>query len=1272
MSKNFRKLTPIDSVELGIYADAIDKAFSDSDLKNIAISGSYGSGKSSVLETYKKKRPKKKFLHISLAKFSSPSHSREENISSKCDKVTGETNVEQNKYKSETPSSSFNLEGKILNQLVHQIPLWRIAQTNLKVKQKISMFRFLCEAGLLAIGVLALIYVILFEQWSYYIINPMISLTNDEGIPVISPEGWLYDTLTFLVSPQFRASLIMLVIVCALIFTYRFVVLQKTKKIIQKISIKGAEIEILGENKDSYFDKHLNEVLYLFEHSGHHAIVFEDIDRFDANQIFVRLREINTLINVKRKRRFEKRPLVWFRACFRRTYKPLRFIYLLRDDIFESKDRTKFFDYIVPIVPVVDGSNSYDKLVGTLKEGGINEKFDHAFLKKLLLYVDEMRLLLNIYNEFLVYKECVVTTGQDWNKMFAMITYKNIFPQDFAELQLDKGYVHTVLNNKHQHISEEVSQLQQKIVSIEGEIETIENEHLVAPEEFHTVLAVEQMASNYGSYTAQEIKTISLTGDRKVKYDSRISSLEAKTNGKIEKLRKRIEEKRSRIEKLESVVSFFELAQTADNAELFKATEKNSVGKPRDFRAIEEDDYFQLLKFLLSFGWIDEHYKDFMNIFYPSSLSIADRTFLRSITDRKALPFDYELDSPEKVRKHLSATDFAQPEIRNYMLVYDLLNHSKTEGGCLGVFFSYMVRTNDHQFLISVFSKAGQAREAYFVSQINSAWPAFLSTVMSDEEINRHNAYKLAISRFVLEILHQSSASTIKDVNIDNCITDYIQNNPKYLELGGSKAIYEKKDIEQIIQCFDWLGVKFEAIDDEVVRQCLFQQVYERNQYAINKKNIWLMLKTMYELEETPDFIHKNLSLIMTQKDSPLAKYVWKSIDEYIEIVLSFCEEEITDKESIALRVLHNEEGIREDIRLSYLKALKTKVESIADIPLEEDFWQGALKYGVCDGTPGNIFAYFEQYEMDDILVSVINGNDAVAYRGFDFPSDEAKSEFFVAIIVCNEIEDSRYIAMATSLNMIYKTTFAIEHIPHSKMSLLVENKIIRMSEDNLLFIRDNYPNNLLQYIGENISEYVNIMTGEIFLLEEALHTLNMSVSDGYKTKLLSFSDEPISVSGQSYNAAIKMHILTNNFDENDLDEIIDQYPREGLKVKAAIEKNAVGHIDEIIENRIMLPTSLLDILLTKKELTEEKKLKLLASIAHSIEKEMLLKYLKQLGYKSYARVFEGEHPKIPDTPEHSRIAAVMERKGWISSFSEDSKDNRYLRLYGKRSRKKI
>lgn len=47
---NFEALTPISDLELGIYQDALDFVFDKDDLKNIAITGAYGAGKSSVLE----------------------------------------------------------------------------------------------------------------------------------------------------------------------------------------------------------------------------------------------------------------------------------------------------------------------------------------------------------------------------------------------------------------------------------------------------------------------------------------------------------------------------------------------------------------------------------------------------------------------------------------------------------------------------------------------------------------------------------------------------------------------------------------------------------------------------------------------------------------------------------------------------------------------------------------------------------------------------------------------------------------------------------------------------------------------------------------------------------------------------------------------------------------------------------------------------------------------------------------------------------------------
>lgn len=112
MSENkyhFEKLTPIDNVDMNVYENAIDYIFENNDIKNVAITGAYSSGKSSVLASYKKKHQELQFMHISLAHFDTP---------------------DQEETKEPV------LEGKILNQLIHQIPSDKIPQTNFRVKKK--------------------------------------------------------------------------------------------------------------------------------------------------------------------------------------------------------------------------------------------------------------------------------------------------------------------------------------------------------------------------------------------------------------------------------------------------------------------------------------------------------------------------------------------------------------------------------------------------------------------------------------------------------------------------------------------------------------------------------------------------------------------------------------------------------------------------------------------------------------------------------------------------------------------------------------------------------------------------------------------------------------------------------------------------------------------------------------------------------------------------------------------------------------------------------
>ena len=60
----FEKLTPVSDANIDVYESALDFVFQDKDIRNVAISGAYGAGKSSLLASYKQKHSDTYFMHI--------------------------------------------------------------------------------------------------------------------------------------------------------------------------------------------------------------------------------------------------------------------------------------------------------------------------------------------------------------------------------------------------------------------------------------------------------------------------------------------------------------------------------------------------------------------------------------------------------------------------------------------------------------------------------------------------------------------------------------------------------------------------------------------------------------------------------------------------------------------------------------------------------------------------------------------------------------------------------------------------------------------------------------------------------------------------------------------------------------------------------------------------------------------------------------------------------------------------------------------------------
>ena len=931
--------------------------------------------------------------------------------------------------------------------------------------------------------------------------------------------------------------------------------MQKNKNVFRKLNLKGNEIEIFEERDDSYFDKYLNEVLYLFENVDADVIVFEDMDRFNANKIFERLREVNTLANIQLQKENKK---------------VLRFFYLLRDDIFVSKDRTKFFDYIIPVVPVVDSSNSYDQFISHLKKGGIFEMFNENFLQGLSLYIDDMRLLKNIYNEFIIYYNRLNITELDCNKMLAIIAYKNLFPRDFADLQLNQGFVYTIFDSKDSFIAEEIEKLDKQISEKSNEIDMAKNEHLSTIKELDAAYE-DKRPVQYGGYKQD------LSDADKASYAKRKQAIENRLNNNIPKL----ENEKLFLEQKRIFIQIRQLCEiiTRDNIDsIFSITSTNEIGKVTEFNEIKSSEYFDLLKYLIRNGYIDETYADYMTYFYENSLSRIDKTFLRSITDKKAKEYTYKLKNPKLVVSRLRLVDFDQEETLNFDLFTYLLQTSHID--YVERLIDQLKGTKNLKFIGAYFDTTVEL--SAYIKHLNMRWPEVFSTALSERLLTENQ-----IRRYSITSLYYSDDDIIELVNKENCLCDYISNARDYLAI-------DNPNIDRLIHCFTLLGVRFIGFDYTELNKELFQAVYEESLYEINAENLQLIQREILGTKNEDDFFHKNYTILCLHPDSAITQYVNQNINEYFHVVLQISDGTFYDDENVSVTVFNNA-NLTTDYKQSYISALRTTITSIKEIA-DSSLWSSLLDADIVQYSEYNIMDCFNAVKLNESVISYINRCDVdLDFSKTEYDKD-AKEKLFDSVVICNDIDSSKYRKILVSLNFSYDT-FDIAEISDDKITILIDTNIIRMTADNLKFMRENYPNQTFYYIRNSIEKYIDIVDETLFSQEELLEILTWDISDKLKIRLLALSDGEISIIGKNYSPAVCLHILNINFAKSDLPDLFSSFEQWDNFIQAKIFDYAIRHMASIIDDPNSASQKLTNNLLHSERVNRDEKIDLFIAI---------------------------------------------------------------------------
>lgn len=400
-------LCPQESKDYENEADLlIDKMATDSEIKNIGVVAQYGAGKSSFIKTLKGKCEKEsksnfKFLDISLATFNVPEKDGDDE----------EDEIDLN-----------NVEKSILQQIIFKkekkdTPSSQIKRINNFTWKKFWIWLFLILSCVLSIALFSILIV------------------NFNGKEIYRFSGWK-------IAYPILGSVLFLV--------FAFLVAYNIN--LSKIAIKGVEIEI-NEGKESLLNKHIDEIIYYFQKTNYNVVVFEDLDRFNSLEIFVKLRELNFLLNNNDKIRKNKDRLI--------------FIYAIRNDIFKkATERVKFFDLIISLNPVLSQLNVNDYLVSYLNESGLGENWlSKSFIHDISFYIKDMRILKSIINDCVIYyKQNFKVAGEigeadkkgtqlddaenikAHEQLFALMTYKNVYPDQFEKMEKGEGELYDLID----------------------------------------------------------------------------------------------------------------------------------------------------------------------------------------------------------------------------------------------------------------------------------------------------------------------------------------------------------------------------------------------------------------------------------------------------------------------------------------------------------------------------------------------------------------------------------------------------------------------------------------------------------------------------------------------------------------------------------------------------------------------------------------------------------------------------------------------------------
>lgn len=847
---------------------------------------------------------------------------------------------------------------------------------------------------------------------------------------------------------------------------------------VSDVSAGGARVT-LTQRTSTYFDEYLDEIVYFFERVSPAFVIFEDLDRFKDPHIFEALRELNTILN---------------NAGDRKNRRPLRFIYAIKDSLFERlgteaddveadaaaaenvrANRTKFFDVVIPMVPFISHRNARELLSKLLEDLDIVD-VDRPLVALIAKHVTDMRLLRNICNEYIVFAERLLGAGMSApgltaSNLFSLVAYKNFHLKDFEDIVRRRSSLDRLYDQRREFVRSEIETreaLRRKLAT-EGSA-------------FRSMSAVaEQLGARLEAY-AQGVRAprrpnsavLTFAVDSEEQPNDKLTSYEfwqlvascnelsASTPTNVGTTQTVLTLKREQLEEL--FPEAFEAGRWPDidearhRAAMQELKDDIAFLRGADFKQLAANRRFKLksgeaeetfseivdrtmasalAQDLVKQGYIDRNFALYAAQFYGDFTGVDVATFIVQSVQTNSMDIDYTFDTPGAVANLLdeAPSDFTRTRSAYNVDVLDYLLRQEEEMAKEVVDSIVSNRDEDSMEFLKAYLNSGGEPSRLAALLSSHPWAGVFRYLVEDDVIPTDARAALVDAALL-------SARKDSTYELDQSVRDYITAN--YMGMSAFTSAHDKASVDAVATLIEQSGVILpdlsglhKSLRDEVVRRRLYRLTADNLRTALGVTG-GVSVDRLIANEDIYSFVSQNpseyLAAIEHDPQTPQTVVTASALAEFLNDVASSWDEEQLD-------------------RFVGKAAPESKLKDLSAVPVAS--WPALARVHLFRSTLANVEAYREAFDgLDRHLAHLLVEAGSIETEGED---EEVKTQAAIAILNASDVIPSpaTRTALVRSLDVANELPVsAIDAAPDELLALLLEESLVADSAESFEHFR--------------------------------------------------------------------------------------------------------------------------------------------------------------------------------------------------------------------------